>query len=738
MANLFKDLPHLLGTISNLDGSESMRALASIQSELRRRQRIFREYDVNHINGYNDLFKEEKATEPIPHLFIISDEFAELKKEQPEFMKELVSTARIGRSLGVHLILATQKPSGVVDDQIWTNSKFKLCLKVQNEADSKEVLHTPDAANITQAGRAYLQIGNNEIYELFQSAWSGAMYIEETEKEVTQDNRVYLVNDLGQGKLINQDLRGTKAEQKAKETQLDAVIRHIHDLYEKEQSIEVKRPWLPSLADKIINPNMEMKSNKKVDLIVSLGVIDVPEEQTQMEYTLDLSKQGNIAYIASSGFGKSMFLANIALHLATKNAVSNLNLYVLDLGNNALIALSRLPHMAAYIMMDEAEKFAKFQELMLEEMRKRKKQLASAMAQNLTVYNETAKEPMKALLILIDNYDAIKEMGFEMEEYFTKLSRDGAGLGIYMIITASRNNAIRYATMNNFKNKIAGFNFEDNEVKTLVGRSPYTLPEIRGRAMVKRGESVNMMQLYTPVDFEDEVAYNKNVQKYVERIIEKHPDEEAPHIPILPEELPYQDLLEYAGGEKEIILGLEKETVQRKGFEKTSSPFLIFGEGGSGKTNVLKIVLEQFTEGQDVYVFDSKSMGLYQYKDKVKYITTTEQFEDFANRLIQETKSRKAHMEAELKAGKDLTIAAARMENAAAYGVTSIVSANVNKFKGTDNFTKLMKNARNGLLLSGQGYLTIFPVKVNEFPTKPDGFLMIEGNGSYLRIPDID
>ena len=85
-------------------------------------------------------------------------------------MAELDSTSRIGRSLGVHLILATQKPSGVVDDQIWSNSTFRLCLKVQNAADSKEMLHTADAANITQAGRGYLQVGNNEIYELFQSA----------------------------------------------------------------------------------------------------------------------------------------------------------------------------------------------------------------------------------------------------------------------------------------------------------------------------------------------------------------------------------------------------------------------------------------------------------------------------------------------------------------------------------------------------------------------------------------
>lgn len=114
----------------------------------------------------------------MPRSILISDEFAELKSEQPEFMKELVSTARIGRSLGIHLILATQKPSGVVDDQIWSNSKFKLALKVQNTSDSNEILKHRIFAEITLPGRAYLQVGNNEIYELFQSAWSGADYVE--------------------------------------------------------------------------------------------------------------------------------------------------------------------------------------------------------------------------------------------------------------------------------------------------------------------------------------------------------------------------------------------------------------------------------------------------------------------------------------------------------------------------------------------------------------------------------
>jgi len=174
--------PHLLGSITNLDGASSARALASIRAELQKRQRYFGQYGVNHINGYTKLYKQgktiidpaEKAsypTKPLPHLFLISDEFAELKANEPEFMAELVSTARIGRSLGVHLILATQKPSGVVDDQIWSNSRFKLALKVQDASDSNEILKTPDAASITQPGRAYLQVGNNEIYELILLCW---------------------------------------------------------------------------------------------------------------------------------------------------------------------------------------------------------------------------------------------------------------------------------------------------------------------------------------------------------------------------------------------------------------------------------------------------------------------------------------------------------------------------------------------------------------------------------------
>jgi len=178
MAGLFEKLPHLIGAISNLSGNQVRRAMISIKSENKRRQRIFNENNVNNINLYTKLYKNGEVRTPLPHMFIIVDEFAELKREEPEFMKELISVAQVGRSLGVHLILSTQKPSGTVDDNIWSNSKFRLCLRVQDKQDSNDMLHKPDAAYITQTGRGYLQVGSDEIYELFQTGYSGALYDE--------------------------------------------------------------------------------------------------------------------------------------------------------------------------------------------------------------------------------------------------------------------------------------------------------------------------------------------------------------------------------------------------------------------------------------------------------------------------------------------------------------------------------------------------------------------------------
>lgn len=179
MANLFAELPHMIGQISNLSGNQINRALLSIQSEKDRREALFANYGVKDIRDYTKLYKNNEAAIPLPHLIIVIDEFAEMKKEEPEFIQEIVSVSRVGRSLGIHLIMATQKPAGSVSDDIWANSRFKLCLRVQSKQDSADMLHKSDAAYLTQSGRCYLQVGNDELYELFQSGYSGAIYYDD-------------------------------------------------------------------------------------------------------------------------------------------------------------------------------------------------------------------------------------------------------------------------------------------------------------------------------------------------------------------------------------------------------------------------------------------------------------------------------------------------------------------------------------------------------------------------------
>lgn len=767
MANLFKDLPHLLGTITNLDGAESYRAMVSIKSELARRQRIFNEYNVNHINGYHKLYKLGKASEPIPHLFLISDEFAELKKEQPEFMKELVSTARIGRSLGIHLILATQKPSGVVDEQIWTNSKFKLCLKVQNEADSREMLKTPDAAAITQPGRAYLQVGNNEIYELFQSAYSGGPYSEEEEKK-EGDRRVYLVNNLGQGQLINQDLSGSMESNQIKKIQLDVVVEYIERTFEGLKLPKIKSPWLPPLEAVMVSPHLDKITDTagftELDLQVPLGVEDIPSKQKQTEYHIDFLHNGHVIFFASSGYGKTVFLTTLLLSLCIKNSVKNLNTYILDFGNNAMIAMKALPHVADYITYDDVEKQQKLWKLLTKEIKERKQLMAEAMVQNFDIYNQSAEKKLKAVLVILDNYDVVKELGID-ENFLVQLARDGANLGIYLAITASRSSVVKYALMNQIKTKIAGYNYEPMESRNIVGRSEYEIPEVRGRALVK-SDAVNLMQIYSPVSYSTGLEYNQKLSELVHSIKAAGSEEKAKGIAVLPEQFQFHMLCDYEIGERaDIYLGLEKQEVRRLGITTADTPFLVVGPVRSGKSNAGRVLLRQMNDFERIFLFDARDYELQGMaeNENVNYIDSEqalrecmEELEDLAEERKEEYLDRKGKMTMRefyrtldkycvfingvndfSEFIKDKSDVIRILLRAAETGILIVMTGHSAHMPARNETAKLVKAAENGLILGEPGMNTPFPAfRGKDLPEGiEDGLLYKKGTGVMLRLP---
>ncbi|MCL2594734.1 MAG: type VII secretion protein EssC [Promicromonosporaceae bacterium] len=629
MANLFDNLPHLLGTITNLDGAGSMRALASIKAELARRQRIFNEVGVNNINSYTKAFKAGEVTLPLPHLFLISDEFAELKKEQPEFMAELVSTARIGRSLGVHLILATQKPSGVVDDQIWSNSRFRLALKVANEGDSNEVLKTPDAARITQPGRAILQVGNNEIYEMFQSAWSGAPYVAE-QVDAGIDRRVYMLNELGQGTLVNQDLSATDGEADAKATELDVMVNHIRDVYDSQGCIDVEKPWLPPLADTIVSPAIDASQDVGMltehNLTVPLGIADIPEQQAQAEFSHTFDTDGNLAVFGASGMGKSVTLTTIALTLATRNSPALCQMFVLDYGNSGLAALRGLPHTGDYLAFGEAEKLAKLIELITGEMDRRKQLFAAAGAHHFAMYNQAAKEnntePLAAMFVIIDNYDVVPEAGQEMEQFLVRLTRDGASAGMFVMLAASRPNVLKYSISANFKRKLTHFLTDATDTTLVVGRTSLKLDETPGRALV-RLENPQLAQCYLPAEHDgNDLAYARRLQAIVETIATTNTATQAAGVKVLADTIPYEDLTTlFNPDRREGWIGYDIDTTNPIALDLTIPYQIITGGAATGKTNLLRLLAAGFqATPQRLFISDSRNGDLAHHA-KVEGVT---------------------------------------------------------------------------------------------------------------------
>ncbi|WP_424475014.1 type VII secretion protein EssC [Oceanobacillus kimchii] len=581
MANLFAKLPHLMGTITNLDKAQSMRALASIKAELQKRQRLFGEHQVNHINQYQKLFKQGKVTEPMPHLFLISDEFAELKSEQPDFMKELVSTARIGRSLGIHLILATQKPSGVVDDQIWSNSKFKLALKVQNAGDSNEILKTPDAAEITLPGRAYLQVGNNEIYELFQSAWSGADYIPDKNEQDYVDMTIYAINELGQYDILTEDLSGLEHKEEVEKipTELDAVIDHIADYTAQQEMEPLAKPWLPPLPEKIFGPELhpvafeEAWKEPKKPLQPMIGLLDQPELQKQSPLTLNLSKDGHLAVFSSPGYGKSTFLQTVVMDLARQHNPEHFHVYLLDFGTNGLLPLKNLPHVADTFLIDEEEKIGKLVRMISTIVKQRKQQLSKYGVANIEMFEKASGETVPNISLVIDNYESVRDAEFvdEFEKTITQIAREGASIGIHLIISAGRQSAMRMPLLSNIKTQIALYLIETTEARSIVGRTDIELEEIAGRGLVKLEEPA-LFQTMLPENGAEALEIIDKIQATAKAMDEAWDGEYPEPIPMMPEgvvdfeQFKNQRRTKKLVEEQKVPLGLDFEEVMPVGF----------------------------------------------------------------------------------------------------------------------------------------------------------------------------
>lgn len=454
LAGAFEDeerkihLPHLVGTITNLDGSAIQRSLMSIESELKRRQRIFNEAKSAANEGtmdiytYQKLYRSGKVKMPLPHLFIISDEFAELKSQEPEFMDQLISAARIGRSLGVHLILATQKPSGVVNDQINSNAKFRVCLKVQTRADSDEMLRRPEAAELKETGRFYLQVGYNEYFALGQSAWCGAPYEPQEEVIVHRDDYVQIIDEAGQNIV---QVRPAEDKKDSGVSQLVAIVQYLSDIAKKEQIIP-RKLWLEPLPKEIsIQCLQKQYSFSKSDSIEAvIGMIDDPENQKQYPLVIDFLKCKNFLIIGGNQSGKTTVLQTILYTLICNYSPEDINYYILDYSSMLLNVFDRTRYCGGVWGEGEEQAVEKFFKLLEEIVAERKADFLEAEVNSFEAYREIKKIPL--ILVVIDNITGLSSWKRGQSIYYDMnlLVREANSVGIKFLISAGSLDDILY------------------------------------------------------------------------------------------------------------------------------------------------------------------------------------------------------------------------------------------------------------------------------------------------------
>lgn len=626
MAAAFEGLPHVAGIITNLGGNQTDRALASIHCEIKRRQAVFLRHQVKHIDSYISLYREGHAQEPMPHLLIIADEFAELKKEQPEFVRQLISASRVGRSLGVHLILATQKPDGVVDDEIWGNSRFRICLRVQSRQDSYGMLRRYDAAYIVNPGRAYLQVGSDEIFEELQSGWSGARYDPEANRAETLRGKLRMIGLQGQ-QLVISAKRPSDGEETGRVTQLAAVLAHICAVA-RDNGISSAAPvWLPPLPGRLTLTDLpafqahsfregHWPADGSADALpVPVGLADDPAGQAQPPAVVDLVRDGHLLLAGAGGGGKTAFLQTLIYALAAAYPPSRVQFYIADYGSRTLSVFERLPHVGGVASDGDPDQTDKALKLLRRTLERRRRLLS---ARGSAGYRDDLRRggDLPAVVYVIDNLAAYLECCPAHADTLLLLAREGAACGIYLVVSCSALADMRPRLRQYFSIKVGLQLPEAIDYDGLMGGRPPILPEDRtpGRGLIS---APRMLEFQTALcaPQADTAPLAEALGPALDALARAWDGPAAPPIPRVPQDLSlprFRAYPEIAALAPRLPLGYDVDEAEPVGLSLPDTfCFAIAGQAKTGKTNLLQVLAAQAAgRGDRVLLFDDEAGSL--------------------------------------------------------------------------------------------------------------------------------
>jgi S-DNA-T family DNA segregation ATPase FtsK/SpoIIIE len=479
-----EQLPHTVGMVTDLNGHLTERALESLAAELRRREKMFRDAGVKDIDDYWRLL-DRKGPVPaelvVPRVLIVIDEFASLALELPEFVDGLVDLARRGRSLGIHLILATQRPAGVVSAAIKTNTNLRVAMRVTDSMDSTDVIDSPLAARISKStpGRGYVRVGHDQLVE-FQAARVGGRRQGPSTLRARPQLRA-LTTDLLSAPLAPV-ARGS-ATSDNDETDLAALVKAIGVANSALGIAEPRSPWLDPLPGSLVLSDLATSSSRSDGVpALAFGLEDLPDEQAQAVASFDLSRSGHLFVAGDPGSGRSTLLRTIAGSAAVQTSPADLHMYALDCGNGALLPLSALPHCGAVVSRTEVERADRLIATLAAEVKQRQSVLAAGGFANISDQRAgvPAEERLAYILVLLDRWEGFTTTfdgidGGRVVSAFQNLLREGPGVGLLGVLTGDRTVLVgRMATM---AEQRLVLRLNDRASYSMAGLNPRRLPE---------------------------------------------------------------------------------------------------------------------------------------------------------------------------------------------------------------------------------------------------------------------
>lgn len=571
-----KNLPHLAGSISDLDTSIG-RNLIALENELTRRKTLLDQHQVNNISAYRKLLRQGKASEPLPYLFLVIDEFAEFKVQFPDFMQVVNRVFAIGRTLGVHIILLTQKPASVVDDKMMANTRFRWCLKVASSADSRDMLHHPDAAKITNPGRAFIQVGEDEVYEEVQSFWSGAPYNPYRALTLQRETKVSVI-DLYGNRLCYEPEKTTGY--RSEKNEIDAVVEYIDDYCRKNQIPRARAIWMSKLPEQLqlkdvlqIAFDGEKWSKAERGLRVTVGLVDDPRSQSQYPFYFNLSEEGHAAIYGAPGSGKTILLHTVAMSIALSYPPDAVHIYMMDFGGGSLNLFRDIPHVGGVAVAGDDERMLKLGDMLTAELKKRRKEIASLGLVSASSYREATGKEMPCIVLLLDNFVPVLEMYPDLEGVIQSIIREGAACDMYMIMTSSGPNTIPYRINQNIKSSVALHMTNNMDYAGIVGKTNGLEPENHpGRGLV-RGNPPLEFQAALPAAGRSETERTAAIRAMAMLMGEKWNGDRVGSIPVMPELVHASDY-PCAG----VFLGLTCQDIQPAVLDLWTNPFLLISQ----------------------------------------------------------------------------------------------------------------------------------------------------------------